>query len=181
MPTDQTPSPTPDEGAPPASPASAAQVKAWAAHPYTVELPESQLAVRISRVSMLEIVAQGRIPDELTRSALVGLAEAMEEARKEVKPQEARRVVRRRLDLINAVCCAVLVEPRMVMDEHPPANAISPGDLSMTDRVHLYGIAVGSEEGPNLTPFPVEPTGGVGAGEDGADVRDAALELPGAA
>ena len=180
MPTDETPSPTPDEGAPPAAPASAAQVKAWAAHPYTVELPESQLAVRIRRVSMLEIVAQGRIPDELTRAALVGLAEAMQEARGQEKPQEARRIVRRRLDLINAVCCAVLVEPRMSADEHPPADTIAPSDLSLTDRVHLYGIAVGTEEGPNLTPFPVGPAGGVGAGADGAGVLDEALGAAGA-
>lgn len=156
--------------------ASAAEVRAHRDHPWIVELPESGLAVQIRRVSLLELAAAGRIPDELTTEALSSLAEALEEAREQTAP-EAQRTMRRRLDLIDAVCCALLVLPEMSTDSR--GGALTPSDLPLGDRIHLYGIAVGSVEGPNLSPFPGGPGADMAPIADGAGLRDQTLDPAG--
>ncbi len=145
---------------------------------FPVTLPDSGWTVRIRKVALLELAAGGRIPDELATTALVSLSEALDEAR-EQKPVEAKRTMRRRLDLINAVACALLVEPSM--SEEDRQGTIKPSDLPLADRIHLYGIATGSVEGPSLARFPGGSGADLDAGADGAGVGGEAVVAAGAA
>jgi hypothetical protein len=142
-----------------------------------VTLPDSGWVVSIRKTSLLELAAAGRIPDELASAALVSLAEALDEATRQ-EPAEAKRTMRRRLDLINAVCCAILDSP--AMSEDAAEGAIRPDDLPLQDRIHLYGIATGSVKGPSLARFPGGPGPDVAAGEDGEGVGAASVESAGA-
>lgn len=157
--------------------ATAQDVGAFRDHPWIVKLPRSELAVQVRRLSLMECVAQGRIPDELATSAIAGLAEALEEAREKGSVQ-ARAAVRRHVELVDAVACALLVKPRMSRERGDP-DAIAPEDLPWADRVHLYELAVGTEEGPNLSPFPGRPGADLASVSDGAGVRDQAVVAPG--
>src|SRR5262245_26206164 len=156
-------------------PVSAADVRARRDHPWLVELPESQLLVQIRRVTLLELAAHGRIPDELQVAALSSLADDLDEAKEQAAP-EARRTMTRRIDLINAVCAAMLVAPRMSWPPPGDPDAIDPDDLPMADRIHLYGIAVGTVEGPNMAPFPGTPGPGMAPIAHGGEVRHATVD-----
>lgn len=152
------------------------EVRARLAHPHLIQLPESGLTVQIRKVALLELAARGGIPDDLTNDALTDLAEALEEAQKK-SPEVARRTMQRRIDLIDAVACALLVEPRM--EKGGGDDTLSPDELPLADRAHLYGIAAGTVEGPNLSPFPSGPGADVAPVEDGEGVRDQAIDAPG--
>lgn len=156
---------------------SADEIRAARGRPLPVTLPDSGWVVSIRKTSLLELAAAGRIPDELGQAALVSLAEALEEATRQ-EPKEAKRTMRRRLELVNAVCCAMLESP--AMSEDAAEGAIRPDDLPLQDRIHLYGIATGSVKGPSLARFPGGPGPGVAAGADGAGVGAATVEPAGA-
>lgn len=153
------------------------EIRARRAHPHFIVLPESGATVRIEKVTVLELAANGRIPDDLTKGALTGLIEALEDSIT-ATPDEARRSMRRHIELINVVACSVLAEPRMTMQ--PSEGAITPEDLPFDDRFHLYNIALGLVRGPNLAPFPGEPRADLEAVADGEGLRDEAVGLPGA-
>ncbi len=151
------------------------EVRARRDHPYVVALP-SGMTVQIRRMALIELAAAGRIPDEMTTATLIGLAEALDEARD--KPAtEARRTMNQRLELIDAVCIAMLVAPRMTATGD--GDSIAPRDLSFRDRTYLYGIALGTQEGPNLARFPGGPGADVDALADGPGVREPAVGAAG--
>lgn len=155
---------------------SAAEVRAHRAHPRLVALP-SGITVEVQRLALLELAAAGRIPDDMTTDVLVGLSEALGEAG-EQSPAEAKRRMNRRLEVIDAVCIAMLVEPRMSADG--AGDSIAPRDLEFGDRTYLYALALGTEEGPELAPFPFGQGADLAAGADGAGVGSAAVEPAGA-
>lgn len=155
---------------------SADEILAARERPLPVTLPTSGWVVSIRQTSLMEIAAAGRIPDELTITALSSLSEDLDDARTQA-PNEAKRTIARRLDLINAVCCAMLVSPAMSPDA--ASGAIRPEDLPLPDRIHLYGITTGSVEVPSLARFPGGSGADVGAVEDGASVRPEAVDAAG--
>ena len=158
--------------------ASAEDFRAALAHPLVVRLPVSGLVVRLRRLTLLELTAAGRIPDDLTSLTLSTLAEDVEEARVgHHTAAEARTMLRRRIELMNAVAVAVVESPPVSLAGEP--GSITPDDLPMDDRIYLYGVAGGTAQVVNLLPFPERPGADVAAVEDGAGLRAEAVEPAG--
>jgi hypothetical protein len=159
-------------------PASAEDFRAARAHPLVVKLPASGLVVRLRRISLWELTAAGRIPDELTSLTLSNLAEDIAEAREQQHDAaQSRTMLRRRIELMNAVAIATLEQPAMTHDG--AGETLAPDDLGLDDRIYIFGVASGTAEARNLAPFPERPRAGLAPVEDGAGLRAAPVEPAG--
>lgn len=139
-------------------------------------LPDSGLAVRVKRAHIAELAMAGAIPDHLTGVVLRKLGQ-QGGVEKEPPPATLREALRPNAELIDAVCCATLVEPRMVPADTPVADhpdALRPSDVPWRDREHLYLYACRLVEASGLARFRGEPARDLDSLADGAQLPDAA-------
>jgi hypothetical protein len=132
--------------------------------PIALTLPESGAVVHIRRPQAIELAAQGLIPDHLAAQLLKG-TEDLE------SPERAREFV----EVIDAVCCAVLVSPRMQRPDMPTlgGDALTPADLPFADRLLIHQVVMRAEGVFHLARFPGEQDGGLAPVEDEPGVQDA--------
>jgi hypothetical protein len=137
--------------------------------PIALQLIESGAVVHLRRPTAMELVAQGVIPDHLSGQLLKGLEDISD-------AKQAGEFV----DLINAVCCAALVSPRMVQADMPSLGieALTPDDLPFADRLLIHQVVMRAEGVFHLARFPSEQDGDVAPAEDGAGVLDEAERAP---
>lgn len=129
-------------------------------------LPETGAVVHIRRAQVMDLVAQGLIPDHLTPAVLKGQ-----------DLEESADTTREFIEVVDAVCCAVMVEPRMQPAGMPAiGDALTPADLPLIDRIYVHQVAKRAEGVFHLARFPGEPAGGVAPVADESGVPDPAVE-----
>ena len=140
-------------------PATAAAFRAQAAAPAYLLLPESRLTVQVKRAHISDLAAAGQIPNELLGivARVLGLPGASP------RPDTLEESARESRAVIDAVCCAVLVEPRMVPEGADPdgagGDAVWPSDVPWADREHIFQYAARLGEVRPLARFPVGQAG----------------------
>lgn len=157
--------PEPD---PNARASSAADFKRWRTEGQLMVLPTSGLTVRCQRVHIASLAAAGKIPDHLSGAVLSALNIRDDEDRE--PPKTVKAAVEKTVELVNAMCSAVLMEPRMVPDPRGE-DAISPDDMHYADREHIYQWACGLVEATLPMRFPDRPTADVAPVADGAGLQ----------
>ncbi len=141
---------------------------------YTITLPQSQLDVTVREVDAMDLAANGQIPDTLSRHVW----ENLDDLTAGKTAEEHRRLLAEHTELVAVACCAMLVEPRMVMVD-PGPDEIEPTDLPYVDREFLWNLACGQGRLADLHRFREQQAGAVEVAPDGADVRPAAVGDPG--
>lgn len=140
----------PDTSTPATNGAQAPQVAGAAAFralgPATLNLPASGLTVRVRRAHLAELALAGAFPDGLTARVLERIG--VRQANRPDSSAELRERLAENAALADAVCCAVLLEPRMVpADTDPvPEDAITPEQMPFRDREHVFLYASGLVE-----------------------------------
>lgn len=142
------PAPEPD---PDARPSSAADFKRWREQGQIMRLPTSGLVVRVQRVHVAELAVAGKIPDHLTSQVLAQLHLSKRAADDE--PATLEEQVGQIVGLVDAVCCAALLEPRMEPEPSSP-DVLAPGDMPYADREHVYLWVCGLVEAALPMRFP---------------------------
>lgn len=167
LPNGTTPHDTPTDQAiatqAPPAPATADAFRRLRATPEALTLPASGLTVHVRRVHLAELALSGAMPDHLTARVLerIGIKAGRE---RPDTPDELRRRLAENVELADAVCCAVLVSPRMFPagdGEEPAAGAITPEDMPYQDREHVFLWACGlvQEASARAARFPDPITG----------------------
>lgn len=156
-------------------PASVADVRARRAEPVTIELPVSGVTVRVKEIDVMDLVAAGDIPDTLSHHVW----ESFDGKVRGKTPKQTQELLVERRRIVHIVCCAMLVEPRMTMDDPPAPDTISPSDLPWPDREMLWAVACGNGRLADLRRFRGEPASPVAAAPDGAGVLHPAVDAVG--
>lgn len=166
MTTDLPPVPTVNGDGP--TVASAEELRAALKRPTYLELPESGLTVEVSRAHIADLARAGRIPNRLTGAVM----RTLRMAGAPPAPDSLDELVAETADLIEAVCMAVLVKPRMA-----PApidgSVLRPADLSFRDKETIYGWACRTPGVVPLETFRDGPSEPVAPVADGPDVGEA--------
>lgn len=138
-----------------------------------LELPDSGFTVMVGRAHISDLAAAGLIPSELSGVAarIIGTAGATP------IPTELAQAARETQDIIDAVCCAALREPRMVpsdtpVHEHP--DALRPRDMPYADRERVFAYVARLGDAARYARFPGRPTGGLAPVADGEGLQDPA-------
>lgn len=149
------------------TPASVEDFRAFRRSAETIELPESGLTVKVRRAHIMELARQGVLPNHLPSVVLTALA--MDSG----KPQalDAREHARIDGELVDAVCAAVLLEPRMDL-EPSEKGVLAPQDMPYADRVHIVRRTFLLAGVQDLERFPRRSAPGVAALGNGAGVPD---------
>lgn len=156
---------TPQHAIPEAS--SVTEIRRRGAQPIHITLPETGAVVHVRRPSALELVAEGVIPEHLTSHLLRG-----------VDAEESPKATREFVEVVNAVCCAALISPRMASPDMPrvDGDVLTPDDLPLVDRLMIYEVVKRTEGVFHLARFPGEAPGGVAPVADEPGVPDAPVE-----
>lgn len=156
--------------------ATAADVRARRTKDWVITLPQSELDVTVREVDVMDLAANGTIPDNLTQHVWDDLATLTDGKTN----QERAEILKEHADMIAVVCCAMLVEPRMVLDD-PDDGEITPTDLPYVDREFLHALACGQGRLADLHRFREEQERALEPASRRGDVRAATVSDPGVA
>ena len=132
-----------------------------------VVLP-SGLAVRVKRVGLKELAAQGRIPETLLGIIQQAMDGSGEEGSPKIKIQ--LKDLGAIGEVYNLVAAACIVEPKLADqadDEH-----LSVDELPFEDKEFIFERS--NQEAASLAPFPSGGAAGDGASPDGQDLPEIA-------
>jgi len=109
---------------------------------YLVELPSGNTA-RLGPVDLSKLLLDGEVPDLLSPFVNRMLFEGMdqEEVEKQFSPKEDIDQARETAQLVNRICRAAFIEPRIV-DSDPADDEILIEDVDLTDRAYVFSIAI---------------------------------------
>ncbi len=136
-------------------PTTAADWKKTAKEPRTVKLPSGK-TIKLLRPSMMSLVRKGVIPTHLYKVAMGQIDFSKPE---NMDPSSFKSVV----DLLSIYVSTAAVEPKIVLKEPVPEDAIHIDLLDDTDLFFIFnsmdGERVVGEVSPELRTFPDQPEG----------------------
>lgn len=138
----------------------------WRANKTVKMTLQSGLEVTLKRASLLDLMANGKIPN-----TMLGMTEELARGGKDLNLKElpAATAV---IDLVAKIC---LVEP--AVGDEPDETHITLDELPFNDRIEIFGWA--NQGALTAAPFREEPGGDVGAVQPGDGVRTEAEQHPG--
>jgi hypothetical protein len=132
-----------------------------------VTLP-SGLRVRLRPVDLITLVMDGHVPDRLTPVVADMIYEPGAGTDEYDAVERALHVRREQMPVINAVCKAAFLEPRIV-DDPATENGITLDSLPVTDRIRAAGMVMSGVD--HLRKFRDQPAPTVAPAPDGEPVE----------
>ncbi len=134
------------------------------------ELPSGNMA-KLRKVDLLDLLAQGKIPDVLTGQVEQILSK--EKGKASLSLEQFKEFA----ELLNIVALVTFVEPELVAgepDEDLEANKLWVGRISATDRIFVFEWANGDAK--RVEPFRPKQAGDVENLQSGDDVPPASVK-----
>lgn len=123
----------------------------------TLTLP-SGLEVKVKRISLLDLVGSGKIPN-----TLYGMVKKVDSGKVKLEPEALQELG----PLLNAVAVGCLVEPAIA--DTADETHIGVDELPFEDKLFLFQWS--NEEAKRLAPFRGEQAGDLGAVPGGDDIQ----------